>query len=485
MICFLVRFPTVPAPHYPVTASTNRTRSPRLPGSSVQVDQHQICHHQQRSIQQLNNLFHPKRRIFHKDRSSQNFVFFIKSGCPQIVDVQMGDDKSIPATASKQRYAQYFADPPQKFGLCPESDVETGSNPPLFPVAPAAFRFEDLDSPASSAVSRSLLKLCKITRFRAGSNCPLPRLSRLLNFPPSLPLEQTEVSQHFKSISHNRDSTKGIVRTTDKQPASLYYPSQKQHSRKHLDEWFASRQIQFLAGNVKAPDYHLATASLFIGNFYPHLQPLLKIVRRSISQKRYRFRLTLNSVPDKSYSSRLIQHLLRYLHHTSKILHSYQKIGRHAFRIHIKQTVEAYRFFGGEWLELFTHATVLQLLSKFPNVPFVYARNLRVRFESLNNQSPQQCEIDFFLLFGNYPICFEAKSGSIRNLTHYQQFCQQLQISPSHSFLIIPSPSPTAPRIQHLSNRYAVTCCSTTSFARKLHNVLSEIHHRTPSPNHG
>ncbi len=250
----------------------------------------------------------------------------------------------------------------------------------------------------------------------------------------------------------------------------------KVSSEESLRHWFHTRQFRLSEIKSTPPQTLILQLSLDIGKHYLHYRFLLGSIKQCIAQKvshvTFHFTPSQYTQPEESFE------LIDQFCATLNALQFVQNFKRreNAFQFTLSADSIVKQFFSGRWLELFIQATVLQLLNKFPDVPTLWARNIQLFFEATTDQAAQQWEIDFFLLFHHSPICFEAKSGDTRNLNRYKQLCRQLQIPASRSFVVIPATLPGSPRCEHLSNRYSVTCCSTTSFARKLHDVLSAIY---------
>ncbi len=245
-------------------------------------------------------------------------------------------------------------------------------------------------------------------------------------------------------------------------------------SWEQLRKWFATKKVNLLEGNLRVPNSHLIAASLLIGKFYSHFQPLLTVAKQCISQKCYRFRFTLNPIayPDRNLSAHLIQQLLHYLHNSTPILRSYRRINSDTFQIRLKPTVEARHFFTGEWLEVFIQVSALYIVLASGYSDVLWARNLKVSYQDLFRRSSQQYrEIDFFFLLSGVPFWFEAKSGKQRNaLERYQELCTLLRVPQSYAFLVLPDrySIPISPLWQNSG----LTICSVTEFPQRFAYAL-------------
>lgn len=240
-----------------------------------------------------------------------------------------------------------------------------------------------------------------------------------------------------------------------------------------LEPFLATRGVAIKVLPKEDPaDQIIDSLSLFLGERYSALSPLLMKIKRSMQTGMF----ITESLKDRAQVdvSSVCQFCTRL--HEIAFLEQYQYSRSPTYLIRAKTTTlpKAQRFFGGQWLERFIlqkiKSVYFQAMSDhyLNTVPFEYLINPQIILPNKDD-----FELDVLVSIGGIIYWIEAKSGDYQqHISKYAKFARILGIECSRSIMVLTDVSDD--RCDALSSLFSMTVCNLASFEDYMLSTIRE-----------
>ena len=240
-------------------------------------------------------------------------------------------------------------------------------------------------------------------------------------------------------------------------------------AKEEMTAFLVSRGIEIKVVPPETPaDSVINSLSMFLGERYQALAPLLSHIKRNMQQGRA-FSLSI-----KGYTQQAVSDVCQFCSrlHTLAFLEEYKYFNSPRFLIHATPSTlpSAQNFFSGQWLERYVLQTVQEIINSLRfqidhRLHFAYLLNPQIVLPNGND-----FELDLIFYLEGQVYWLEAKTGKYQqHIAKYSKISKILNLDESHALMVLTDISDD--QTAALSSLFSMQVCN----LGQLRNQLAEI----------